>query len=72
MGKKELTPKTRYRKRRKRVKGKGEEEELKRLSKRILDEAKKIAQMEVQKAAIEVLSEATIIARWEKNPFYIV
>lgn len=48
-----------------------ESDDLSKLSRRILDEAKKIAIMEVQKMAMEVLSDATIIARWEKNPFYI-
>jgi hypothetical protein len=53
------------------VKRTKERDDISKLSKRILDEAKKIAQMEVQKMAMEVLSDATVIARWEKNPFYI-
>ena len=62
---------SRRKKRVKRVNSKQERDDLSTLSKRILEEAKKIAQMEIQKTAMQVLSDATIIARWEKNPFYI-
>jgi hypothetical protein len=74
MGLREASPKKvlRRRKRGKRLKSKGEGEDLATLSQRILEEAKKIAYMEIQKTATQVLSEATIIARWERNPFYIV
>jgi hypothetical protein len=73
MRKRELSPKkiSRHRTRTKRVKSTKERDDLSKLSRRILEEAKKIAQMEVQKVAMEVLSDATVIARWEKNPFYI-
>jgi len=73
MRKKELSPKkiSRHRTRTKRVKSTKESDDISKLSRRILDEAKKIAIMEVQKMAMEVLSDATVIARWEKNPFYI-
>ena len=73
MRKRELSPKkiSRHRTRTKRVKSTKESDDLSKLSRRILDEAKKIAIMEVQKMAMEVLSDATVIARWEKNPFYI-
>jgi hypothetical protein len=74
MGLREASPQKvlRRRKRGKRLKSKGEGEDLVTLSQRILEEAKKIAYMEIQKTATQVLSEATIIARWERNPFYIV
>jgi len=73
MRKRELSPKkiSRHRTRTNRVKRTKERDDISKLSQRILDEAKKIAQMEVQKMAMEVLSDATVIARWEKNPFYI-
>lgn len=73
MGTSELSPKkvSRRKKRVKRVKSKPERDDSSTLSKRILEEAKKIAEMEVQRTAMEVLSQATIIARWERNPFYI-
>jgi hypothetical protein len=73
MGTRELSPKkiSRRKKRAKSVKSKQERDDLSTLSHRILEEAKKIAQMEIQKTAMEVLSQATIIARWEKRPFYI-
>jgi hypothetical protein len=73
MGTSELSPKkvSRRKKRVKRVKSKPERDDPSTLSKRILEEAKKIAEMEVQRTAMEVLSQATIIARWERNPFYI-
>lgn len=41
------------------------------LSQKILAEARKIAELEIQKMALKVLSEATVVARWEHNPFYI-
>lgn len=73
MGKEELSPKNglRYKKRVKRTKNKRERDDVKTMSRMILTEAKRIAHMEVQKLAMEVLSDATVIARWEKNPFYI-
>jgi hypothetical protein len=73
MGISELSPKkvSRRKKRVKRVKSKSERDDPSTLAKRILEEAKKIAEMEVQRTAMEVLSQATIIARWERNPFYI-
>jgi hypothetical protein len=73
MGTRELSSKkiSRRKKRTKSTKSKQEHDDLSNVSRKILEEAKKIAQMEVQKTAMEVLSEATIIARWEKNPFYI-
>jgi hypothetical protein len=73
MGLSDLSPKkvSRRKKRVKRVKSKQEHEGPSTLAKRILEEAKKIAEMEVQRTAMEVLSQATIIARWERNPFYI-
>ncbi len=74
MGLREASPKKvpRRKRRGKRPKSKGDSEDLTTLSQRILKEAKKIAYMEIQKTATQVLSEATIIARWERNPFYIV
>lgn len=48
-----------------------ERAELRRLSKEILAEARKIAKMEIRKMAIEVLTEAKVIARWQDKPFYI-
>jgi hypothetical protein len=73
MGTSELSPKkvSRRKKRVKRVESKPERDDPSTLAKRILEEAKKIAEMEVQRTAMEVLSQATIIARWERNPFYI-
>jgi hypothetical protein len=73
MGTNELSPKkvSRRKTRGTRVKSKPARDDPSTLAKRILEEAKKIAEMEVQKTAMEVLSQATIIARWEKNPFYI-
>ena len=73
MGKEELSPKKslRHKKRVKRAKNKREHDDVKTMSRMILNEAKRIAHMEVQKLAMEVLSDATVIARWEKNPFYI-
>lgn len=73
MGISELSPKkvSRRKKRVKRVTSKPERDDPSPLAKRILEEAKKIAEMEVQRTAMEVLSQATIIARWERNPFYI-
>ena len=46
-------------------------QKIKLLSKAILAEAKKIAKLEIEKVAMEVLSEAIVMARWEKKPFYI-
>ncbi|MCW4038361.1 MAG: hypothetical protein NWF13_06450 [Candidatus Bathyarchaeota archaeon] len=73
MGTSELSPKkvSRRKKQVKRLKSKPERDDPSTLAKRILEEAKKIAEMEVQRTAMEVLSQATIIARWERNPFYI-
>lgn len=73
MGTSESSPKKilRRKKRVKRVESKPERDDPSTLAKRILEEAKKIAEMEVQRTAMEVLSQATIIARWERNPFYI-
>ncbi len=74
MGLREASPKKAPRRKRrgKPLKSKGDGEDLATLSQRILEEAKKIARMEIQKTATQVLSDATIIARWERNPFYIV
>ena len=73
MGKDVVSPKTglTHKKHLKRAKTKRERDDVKTMSRMILTEAKRIAHMEVQKLAMEVLSDATVIARWEKNPFYI-
>ena len=46
-------------------------QETNNLAKDILEEAKKVTELELEKASNEVLSEAHSIARWKKNPFYV-
>ncbi len=46
--------------------------ETQELSRKILAEARKIARLEIEKMALEVLCEATVVARWEQKPFYII
>ena len=48
-----------------------EQDETHALCQKILAEARKLAELEIQKMALVVLSEATTVARWEQNPFYI-
>ena len=50
---------------------KQEQDETHALCQKILAEARKLAELEIQKMALVVLSEATAVARWEQNPFYI-
>ena len=50
---------------------KQERDETQALCQKILAEARKLAEREIQKMALVVLSEATAVARWEQNPFYI-
>ena len=50
---------------------KQDHDETQALCKKILAEARKLAELEIQKMALVVLSEATAVARWEQNPFYI-
>ena len=50
---------------------KQEQDETQALCQKILAEARKLAELEIQKMALVVLSEATAVARWEQKPFYI-
>ena len=50
---------------------KRDHDETQALCQKILAEARKLAELEIQKMALVVLSEATAVARWEQNPFYI-
>ena len=50
---------------------KQDQDETQALCQKILAEARKLAELEIQKMALVVLSEATAVARWEQNPFYI-
>jgi ribosome-binding protein aMBF1 (putative translation factor) len=50
---------------------KQDHDETQALYQKILAEARKLAELEIQKMALVVLSEATAVARWEQNPFYI-
>lgn len=50
---------------------KQDHDETQALCQKILAEARKLAELEIQKMALVVLSEATAVARWEQNPFYI-
>jgi hypothetical protein len=50
---------------------KQDRDETEALCQKILAEARKLAELEIQKMALVVLSEATAVARWEQKPFYI-
>ncbi len=50
---------------------KQDQDETHALCQKILAEARKLAEQEIQKMALVVLSEATAVARWDQNPFYI-
>ena len=50
---------------------KQKQDETQALCQKILAEARKLAELEIQKMALVVLSEATAVARWDQNPFYI-
>jgi len=41
------------------------------LSRQIIAQTRKIAAINIQHLAIDVLLEATVIARWHKKPFYV-